>query len=483
MRQLFLRIFLPVLLTVLLTFAVGMVIAFWVMPDPRTSPPGRPRGQDDGPRSPDGHDAWRGRMVELLHYQAWSVEDALRDRGPAAALDRVEEINAAGVASAYLLDAQGSDLCGRELPPELGQLAEAAANRDVEQLGGDGRSVALAASVGVSDDVQYVFVAEAIDRPPPERPPFARLMLLRLIPLAIGLGLVCYLLARHFASPILKLRGALRKFADGDLGQRVGGSIGRRSDEIGELARDFDHMAERIATLLNAQRRLLQDISHELRSPLARQRVAIELARQPGAETASAALDRVELEAGRLDELIGELLMLTRLESDAEGAERASVDLPALLREVIENAEFEACNNRRAVQLVECAPCRVTGVPELLRRAVENVVRNALAYTADDTVVEVQLTTDTSDALIRVRDHGPGVPDAELADIFRPFYRVSQARDRRTGGVGLGLTIAERAVGSHGGRVTAANHPGGGLLVDIRLPRETDGRAAEASQT
>jgi two-component system sensor histidine kinase CpxA len=166
------------------------------------------------------------------------------------------------------------------------------------------------------------------------------------------------------------------------------------------------------------------------------------------------------------------LLTLTHLESDTDGAPRSPVNLAELIREVIENAEFESRNATRSVRLVECTPCGATVVPELLRRAFENVVRNALAYTADGTAVEISLGQDATHTILRVRDHGPGVPEAELADIFRPFYRVSRARERQTGGVGLGLAITARAVHSHGGNVVATNHPEGGLAVEIRLPRD-----------
>ncbi len=470
MRRLFLKIFLSVLLTVLFTSAVSFLIAFWLMPlSPMFPPVAPPPRLGPDPRTPGAMDPWRPRMSDLLEKHARLLEEVIAEEGSAAALEHMDSLTATWDIPTYLLDEQGNDVRGRELSSRARQLARQASESDEIQLSDAGRTVALAVRLCASDGLPYVFVAE-IPEMPPLPPVWAGVILLRFAPLAIGLGLVCYFLARYFTSPVLKLRAALRRFGEGDLEQRVGASIGRRRDEIGELARDFDHMAERIATLLSAQRRLLQDISHELRSPLARQRVALELARQQGGENAARALNRAEREAERLDELIGELLTLTRLESDTDSAARSLVNLAELVREVIENAEFEACNATRSVQLVECAPCDATVVPELLRRAVENVVRNALAYTADGTAVEISLRQDATSAIIRVRDHGPGAPEAELADIFRPFYRVSRARERQTGGVGLGLAIAARAVHSHGGSVVATNHPEGGLVVEIRLP-------------
>ncbi|MBN2559376.1 MAG: HAMP domain-containing protein [Phycisphaerae bacterium] len=410
-------------------------------------------------------------MSDLLEKHARRLEDVILKEGSAAALEDMDDLTATWGIRTYLLDEAGIDVHGRDLSPTARQLARQAAENDEPLLGGADRTVVLALRMPARNGPHYVFVAEAPEMPPPP-PVLAWVVLLRLAPVAIGLGLVCYILARYITSPVLKLRAALRRFAQGDMEQRVGPAIGKRRDEIGELARDFDHMAERIAKLLVAQGRLLQDVSHELRSPLARQRVALELARQKDGEDAARALDRAEREAERLDELIGELLTLTRLESDTDGAARCPVDLADLVREVIENAEFEARNGTRSVELVECAPCVATVVPELLKRAVENVVRNALAYTADETVVEVSLQKDATDAVVCVRDRGPGVPEAELADILRPFYRVSRARERQAGGVGLGLAITERAVRSHGGSVVATNHPEGGLVVEIRLPRD-----------
>jgi len=412
-------------------------------------------------------------MTDLLETHAQAVGRLLANEGQVAALEQMGNLSTSWGIRSYLLDEAGTDVRGHDLSPSARQVARQASASDDVQLGGADRTIVLALRLRAADGLQFVFVAEAPEMPFPPPSTFAWMMILRVAPIAIGLGLVCYLLARYTTSPVLKLRAALRRFAQGNLEQRVGPAIGKRRDEIGELARDFDHMAERIATLLSAQRRLLQDISHELRSPLARQRVALELVRRQDGENAARALDRVEREAERLDELIGELLTLTRLESDTDGAVRSPVNLAELVREVIENAEFEACNGTRSVQLMACAPCVATVVPELLKRAVENVVRNALAYTADETVVEVSLQKDATNAVICIRDHGPGVPEAELPDIFRPFYRVSRARERQAGGAGLGLAITERAVRSHGGSVSAQNAPGGGLIVEIRLPVQT----------
>jgi two-component system sensor histidine kinase CpxA len=274
---------------------------------------------------------------------------------------------------------------------------------------------------------------------------------------------------------VTKLRDATRELAAGNLSVRVVPRLGGRRDELASLAADFDEMAEKIQLLLESQRRLLGDISHELRSPLARLNVALELARQRSGSEAQTALERIQLEAETLNEMIGQLLALTRIETGAEEIAKTKFDLKKLVADVANDANFEARARERAVKFNSSDTAVMEGAAGLLRGAIENVVRNAVAYTAKGTTVEIELThsgPDTADrsARIVVRDHGPGVPEESLTKIFRPFYRVDEARDRAAGGVGLGLAIAERAVNLHGGTITAANATGGGLVVTITLP-------------
>ena len=233
-------------------------------------------------------------------------------------------------------------------------------------------------------------------------------------------------------------------------------------------------MADRLESMVKAQQRLLGDISHELRSPLARLGVALGLARQRSGPEANGALDRIERESDNLNEMISQLLTLTRLESGTDGRKRTDVDLAALVKEVADDADFEARSTNRAVQIVSSDQCSIKGVEELLRSAVENVVRNAVRYTPEGTAVEVALRTQNGGsnnyAVISVRDRGKGVPEEALEKIFRPFYRTEDARDRQSGGgTGLGLAITERAVRMHGGSVAAANASGGGLAVEMKL--------------
>jgi two-component system sensor histidine kinase CpxA len=294
-----------------------------------------------------------------------------------------------------------------------------------------------------------------------------------LIILVIG-GIFCYWLARYLTTPLFKLRTTTNQLAEGDLGARVATNLAKRRDEVGQLGRDFNLMAERLESMVKAQQRLLGDISHELRSPLARLGVALGLARKRSGPEANGALDRIERESENLNDMISQLLTLTRLESGTDGRRRSEVDLAALVREVSDDADFEARSQNRSVQVVATDKCSINGVEDLLRSAVENVVRNAVRFTPEGTAVEVALRKKNGAgdnfAVISVRDRGHGVPAESLDKIFRPFYRTEDARDRQSGGgTGLGLAITERAVRMHGGSIHAANVPEGGLSVEMRF--------------
>ncbi|HZR66275.1 MAG TPA: ATP-binding protein [Terriglobales bacterium] len=306
-------------------------------------------------------------------------------------------------------------------------------------------------------------------------------------------GLVCYFLAQFLTAPIIRLRKATQKLAAGDLSARVPGKFSANGDEIAQLIHDFNLMAEQIEKLVNAQSRLLKDISHELRSPLARLSVALELARQRTGPESQSILDRISLESSRMNELIGSLTTIARLESGAGSIRKQAVELEELVQEVARDAAFEAQTRNTQVECEILDELPVNGDAALLRSAIENVVRNATRYTAEGTSVNIraerQHSGSSEEAVVRVSDSGPGVPDEELEKIFQPFYRIDDARGRSTGGVGLGLAITEQAVRLHGGSVRASNLPEGGLLVEIRIPlqasqavpRETPVGAGERS--
>lgn len=276
--------------------------------------------------------------------------------------------------------------------------------------------------------------------------------------------MLCYALARYLTAPVRSLQKAVERFGKGDLAARAGSG---RHDELGELAQTFDHMAERIQALMLAERRLLLDISHEVRSPLARLGVAVELARS--GTDAEAALNRIQKEADRLNTLVGELLEITRAEGDPGMMRTTPVRLDELLRETVEDCSIEAHQRGTSLRLEAGVPVTVSGDGELLRRAVENVVRNAIRFAPEATAVEIALLPGPGGPRMTVRDYGPGVPEASLERIFDPFYRVEGDRNRSSGGVGLGLAIARRAVDLHKGELRAKNAQPG-LLVELELP-------------
>ena len=276
--------------------------------------------------------------------------------------------------------------------------------------------------------------------------------------------LLCYAFAYHLTSPVRRLRSVVDCFGRGDFSARAPAT---RKDELGELARSFNQMASRIQTLLAAERRLLLDISHELRSPLARLGVAVELARS--GEDRDHMLDRIQKEADRLNELVAELLQVTRVEADPSMQKNDLVHLDELLGDIVYDSLLEAKAKECTLLLKAPVPALLSGDEELIRRALENVIRNAIRYAPRATSVDIELAKTSGSALVTVRDYGPGVPPEALTRIFDPFYRVDSDRNRASGGLGLGLAIARRSVELHKGKLAAQNaHPG--LLVTIQLP-------------
>jgi two-component system, OmpR family, sensor histidine kinase CpxA len=297
-------------------------------------------------------------------------------------------------------------------------------------------------------------------------------------------GGICYLLTRYLTGPVLRLRAAARRLAEGELTARAS-DVKPRHDEIGELVRDFNFMAGRVEALVTSQRQLISDISHELRSPLARINATLGLARQRLGQ--NVLFDRLERDTERLNEMIGRLLTLARLDMTTTVPDMWQTDLKALVSNIVADAQWEARQRDCRVDLVSDGNCKIEANADLLRSAAENVIRNAVRYTASGTAVEVRLEChhgdDGDSAIIRVSDRGPGVPAAELSNIFRPFYRVADARDRQSGGVGLGLAIAERVARVHGGSVRAENRAGGGLEVVLTVKFASAGKSSETGQS
>ncbi|MCU1265614.1 MAG: hypothetical protein JWM21_1932 [Acidobacteria bacterium] len=413
---------------------------------------------------------WRD--LSMVGSSAQKSAETYDREGQAALANYLDQFEESNGISSILFNDQGAELAGRVVPNGWQELAGRAAKTGITQFNVSTTALVVAQQVATPQNHHYVFVSRIARMPLSVS---LRTQALRLLAVLLTGGLFCYGLASYLTTPIRKLRGTTHEFADGNLGARAAGRLVKRRDEIGQLGSDFNTMAERLQSMVAAQHRLLGDISHELRSPLARMSVALELARKRAESNAKSALDRIEHEAETLNEMIGQLLKLTRLESGTDGLKRTEVDLAQLVREVADDADFEARSRNRSVHVVNCDECSTQGTEELLRSAIENVVRNAVRYTAEGTEVEVTLRLkngNENSAVISVRDHGQGVPEEAMDKIFHPFYRTEDARDRESGGSGLGLAIASRAVRLHGGRVQAVNAATGGLEVTISLPAE-----------
>lgn len=473
-QRLFAKIFLWFWLALILVASAAVMVTSWIRANLEP---------------PNDHTRTLARFTQ--HVPAETAVDVFEQFGPGRLMDHLAMSRRHAGQEAFLLDERNHELTGRRLPPPAIALADRARHSGVAEVDRVDRARFVAVPVKGQRGA-YTYVAELPPGPPigpwrdrtpgPPPMPFGFLIgepqRLALVILAVVItgGGVCFWLARYLTRPLDELRSATKVLAAGDLSARVGRDLGTRKDEIGDLGRDFDRMAERLETLISTERQLLRDISHELRSPLARLNIALGIARQQAGPHVADSLGRIEHESDRLNQLIQEVLTLARLETGLAKSRDCEVDLALLLDQIVRDAQFEARSRNVRVYLVASPGCRTVGDPELLRRAVENVVRNAVSYTAPETEVQVRLHRRDTEAgpaaEILVRDHGKGVPDEALADLFRPFYRVESGRDRATGGVGLGLAITDRAVRAHGGTVTAANadDSDGGLMVTIRLP-------------
>ncbi len=449
MRSLFLKIFLSYWLALALFMVLAILVTLAMRP----------------PRANSAIEALQGKILA-------DAVQAYQHGGPQEARQYLRSLRQSQHVWAFLFNEKGEDVIGRK-PPVWIERVERGEIHTIDSIWGRiGPRQFMRPTMTAADGQRYIMV---IELPPDQRTLFGPhgMLWLSILIAVLSSGLVCYPLARYLASPIVRLRAATQKLASGDLSARAGVPHFRRRDEMAQLVRDFDAMAERLEKLAHAQSRLLSDISHELRSPLARLNVALALTRQRSGTATHPSLDRAELESERLNELIGRLITVVRLEAGDDAMRRSPVQLDELIVEIAKDADFEAAARNCHVVVASLVPGVVLGDPDMLRIAIENVVRNAVRYTREGSKVEVDLKSEGADpghATIRVVDSGPGVPEEALDKLFRPFYRIDDARDRHTGGVGLGLAITQRSILLHGGTVRASNRPEGGLMVEIRLP-------------
>lgn len=395
--------------------------------------------------------------------------NAYERSGEAGAASVLSDLSQNADIRSWLYGSDGRPLSGPSdaaAPQELVQ--KAFQSGDAERRSGGG-TVMIARRTRSESGHEYVIVWQAPSRL--EHRLLNPRFVLRMASLVLTGGLVCLWLTWYLTHPIRTLRGATRRFSQGDLAVRVGNNPElRRGDELSDLAHDFDEMAERIETLINAQQRLLADISHELRSPLARISLALDLARRRLGDGVPEH-QRIEREIQRLNELIEQLLTLARLQGHPGQARLESVNLGALIHEVADDARFEAESADKQVVVRNGCDPTIRGSSALLRSAIENVVRNAVRHTPPHTKVSVQMQSAGPERVaITVRDEGPGVPPAALDRLFDPFFRVEEGRERVSGGVGLGLSIVRQAMLFHGGNAVAENSPEGGLLVRLEFP-------------
>lgn len=397
-------------------------------------------------------------VVDAMRLEATAV---MKDASLGHRVDReLQEFRDRTGAAIYLFGDDGRVHAPKTPPDHIRELAaRVRAEGDIEERRDNGTLVGVRVP-----ELPYVAVGRVRRTPTWARALGEEDAWVRITMLLVASGLLAFLLALYLVRPVRHLQDATARIAEGDLGARVKPELG--TGLLSDLGADFDVMAERVEELLEERQQLLSDVSHELNSPLARLNVALELARKKAGPDAEGALDRIGREADRLAQLVDEILTFARLER-AE-VRRESVDLTALVSDVVRDASFEA--GEQAVALGRRDTVELSGDGEVLRRAVDNVVRNALRFSPTGEVVHVDVERHDAEVRVRVRDRGPGVPDEELAAIFEPLYRVERDRARASGGAGLGLAIAQRAVAAHGGEITAKNSPEGGLVVTLVLP-------------
>ncbi|HZX89841.1 MAG TPA: ATP-binding protein [Rudaea sp.] len=434
------------------------------------------------------------RLESVLNEHLRNAAHTLRDGGVAGLRTMLSQALDFGRISVYVLDADKKDLLGREVPPEI----IAATVHPVADPEGLSANRMRLRELTAPDGTKYTAISR-FEGPTPLRLLYRHPNTFWIhVALAMAIS-ACFalLLAAYITAPLARIRASARRVARGDLSAHIGDLRFGRSAEILALASEFDQMTARLRDLVEGQRRLIRDVSHEMRSPLSRLRIALELARAnvkealvepadavlepatagrksgdarnfPGREAVNQ-LDRIEREAERLEEMIAQAIQLTRMETTTP-SKVEDVALDQLIADIASDAAFEAQARPCALHIAQNEPLVVRAEPDLVASAIENVVRNAVKYTAADSTVSIRLDRVEGQARVRVRDCGPGVPAGDCARIFEPYFRTDVARQRKSGGSGLGLAIAKRAIERQGGRIHASNVDGGGLEVEILLP-------------
>jgi two-component system OmpR family sensor kinase len=450
MRKLFWRIFVSFWAAMILIVAGVAASVYWIVSDMRATPPSHTE-------------------AELLIRE---IKEAVAHGGTPALKDWLEKRDASGQQPAvYAFDSSRREILGRRPPPPgmprpMGWAAEERSPVETPRR--------VSTVVAADGERYWLMVAPNISRVGRWLMPFGPgpLPWPALIIAIVVTAATCLLLARYLSAPIDKLRQATLEVASGNLDVRVSPSMEGRHDELGLLASDFDHMSERLRALLDGRQQLMRDLSHEVRSPLARLQVALGLARRSSSPETEPQLDRIELEAGRIDALVGQILRLSRLNDPSAPINRERFEVGELLESLVQDSNLEAAGRGISVELRRAGtePCYLCADRQLLGSALENVLRNAIHHSPGGEKVEAALDRQNGEVRVAIMDRGPGVPAQETESIFEPFYRADSRGDRSLRGHGLGLAITRRIVAMHDGSVLARNRDGGGLIVEFILP-------------
>lgn len=388
-----------------------------------------------------------------------------QEQGPTGLQQLLDNLSLTKRSRFWLVDTSGRELTNRPVPENI--LHGASAAEQNEGLYHSFEANVLAARA-TTPQGQYILIAELTPPSINERVPGDILWTLKLG--TIFSAIVCLLIAHYLTKPIERLRDATHELARGNLDIRAGENLGTRKDEIADLVRDFDIMAGELRNQIQSERNLLSGVSHELRSPIARMRLALTIARYATEPERNEMLNRIEQDAVQLDSMLERILTVARLESGQLQPQFALIDLNDVIDDVLHDANFEAVATGATITYHGSGEIKVTGDAGLLHSAVENLVRNAMFYSGRKGEITVTLAKVNDNAVITVRDNGPGVPEAALPLLFKPFYRVDDSRGTTTGGMGLGLAIVRNAVAIHGGSTVARNVSPHGLEVELQLP-------------
>ncbi len=403
----------------------------------------------------------RREMPVLANYAAQVYEK----QGSVGLSQLLDNLSLQNRSKYWLVNSEGHELAGRQLPERV--LRDAAAAEKSEGLHHSFEANVLAAST-VTANGRYTLISELVSPKLSERVPGDILWTLKLG--TILSALLCFVIAHYLSKPIERLRDATHELARGNLDIRAGENLGNRRDEIADLVRDFDSMAGDLRVQIQSERNLLSGVSHELRSPIARIRLALTLARDADDDERAEMLDRIEQDTIQLDSMLEQILTVARLEGGQQKPRFELLSLNDILDNVLHDANFEAAATDATIAYQGEGDMQINGDAGLLRSAIENIVRNAIFYSGHGGKIGVRLSGENGTAVISVRDNGPGVPENALPLLFKPFYRVDDSRGTTTGGMGLGLAIVRNAAVAHGGSVSAKNVLPHGLEVELRLP-------------